>query len=90
MGLAFNLSKNAGNTFRNNFNGESSTNYLTLNTYWITYPVKVGFVLNKKFDISVSYAFKTSLTDNMDHESKVINNYSIDLTSIRAGINYNF
>ncbi|HMG10718.1 MAG TPA: hypothetical protein VK609_19535 [Mucilaginibacter sp.] len=90
MGLAFNLSKNTGNTFRNNFNGESSTNYLSLNTYWITYPVKVGFVLNKKFDISVSYAFKTSLTDNMNHEAKVINNYSIDLTSIRAGINYNF
>jgi hypothetical protein len=90
MGLAFNLSKNTGNTFRNNFNGESSTNYLSLNTYWITYPVKVGFVLNRKFDISVSYAFKTSLTDNMNHEAKVINNYSIDLTSIRAGINYNF
>jgi hypothetical protein len=90
MGLAFNLSKNNGNTFRNNFNGESFTNYLSLNTYWITYPVKVGFVLNRKFDISVSYAFKTSLTDNMNHEAKVINNYSIDLTSIRAGINYNF
>jgi len=90
MGLAFNLSKNTGNTFRNNFNGESSTNYLSLNTYWITYPVKVGFVLNKKFDISVSYAFKTSLTDNMNHEAKVINNYSIDITSITAGINYNF
>lgn len=90
MGLAFNLSKNTGNDFHNNFTGESASNYLSLNTYWITYPVKAGFVINKKFDISISYAFKTSITDNANNEAKNINNYSINLTSLRAGINYNF
>jgi hypothetical protein len=89
-GIAVNFSKNTGNSFHNIATNTTTDNYLTLNTNWITYPIKAGFVLNKKFDISLAYAFSTSVTNNATSKAASNGNYSINVSSIRAGVSYIF
>jgi hypothetical protein len=89
-GIAVNFSKNTGNSFHNITTNTTTDNYLALNTNWITYPIKAGFVLNKKFDISLAYAFSTSVTNNATSKAASNGNYSINVSSIRAGVSYIF
>jgi hypothetical protein len=81
-GLAINIAKDSGNSLYNPKLDKTDENYLYLSKNWFNFPIKLGIVLNKKIDIWASYTTPASITDN--------SKYSIDATSIKAGINYQF
>lgn len=89
-GLAFNFSKNKGDELYNGYTQVTEKHYLNVNSYWINYPVKVGIVLNRKIDISIAYIISTSITNNISSGSKTSGDYSLNLSSILAGVHYNF
>lgn len=93
-GLAINIVKNSGNVMHNNDLNRDSRNYLTLNSNFFSGSVKAGIVLSDKIDIGITYVLSTSVTDNVKGGALPnmgnSNNYSLNLSGIRAGINYIF
>lgn len=70
VGAAFSISK-----YDNNTN-------LGVTDGWTYFPLKLGIVINKKFDISIAYSSSVGITNT--------NSYEIAISSLQAGVNYNF
>lgn len=63
----------------------SNNNLLSFDKNWLGFPIKTGLIVNKAFEINVSYAIPTTLNSD-----KTSGNYSIKQSSFKAGINYHF
>ena len=91
-GLAVNFSSYSNNVFYNAYNNATDSPFLGLNKIWFSLPVKVGVAAFKNLDIYVSYSYAQSLTSNATGSGSNgnSNNYSLNVSSIRVGINYIF
>lgn len=84
VGASLNISRyNGNNSIQNVDNKRSETkDVLNLSKGWTSFPLKAGAVINKKFDVSITYipsaAFSKSLT------------YDVTATTIQASLNYLF
>ncbi|HEY9195272.1 MAG TPA: hypothetical protein VIM77_03380 [Mucilaginibacter sp.] len=81
-GLSYAFAKTSGNSIYNANLKTTTYNYLSLSPGLISFPVKLGIVLNKKTDIYLSYSTPAAITNSSE--------YTINTTSIKAGINYEF
>jgi len=72
VGAAFSGSK---------YNNNNNTN-VGVTDGWTYFPLKLGIVINKKFDISVAYSAAAGITNS--------NSYEIAVSSLQAGLSYNF
>ncbi|MDB5130260.1 MAG: hypothetical protein JWR02_9 [Mucilaginibacter sp.] len=88
-GLSMNLSRYSGNSVYNPVTTYTETNYSGVNQQWFSIPVKAGIILNKNIDISLSYNFPTSITDDVGGKHQDFN-YSLKLSSAQATLNYIF
>jgi hypothetical protein len=70
VGAAF-----SGSKYNNNTN-------LGVTEGWTYFPLKLGIVVNKKFDISVAYSSSAGITNS--------NSYEIAVSLLQAGLSYNF
>jgi len=88
-GLLINFSQYTGNSVYNPVTNQNQTNYSGLNQHWLSVPLKAGIILKNHIDISLTYNFPISISDNLGgtHEDF---NYSINLTSLQAMISYIF
>ncbi|WP_184541853.1 outer membrane protein [Mucilaginibacter sp. FT3.2] len=84
-GASFNITKYGGNTFYNKQAGRSANiihDYLTLESGWTSFPLKIGAVLNKKLDFWVSYIPNATFSRNLG--------YSVQVSAVQVGLNYVF
>ncbi|QEC79406.1 hypothetical protein [Mucilaginibacter ginsenosidivorax] len=81
-GMSYAFVKTTGNSIYNSHLQTTIPNYLSLSSGLISFPVKLGITVAKKVDIYISYSTPAAITNSRD--------YSIDATSIKAGINYEF
>jgi hypothetical protein len=70
VGAAF-----SGSKYNNNTN-------LGVTDGWTYFPLKLGIVINKKFDISVAYSLSAGITNSTTYEMAV--------SSLQTGLSYNF
>ncbi|WP_184541854.1 hypothetical protein [Mucilaginibacter sp. FT3.2] len=90
VGASINVSKNSGNVLHTDKTNTNSYNYLPLNKSYFSFPIKLGIVLNNRFDVAIAYAYAQSITNNASNGGQDSSNYSIDVSNIRAGISYLF
>lgn len=81
-GLSYTFVKTTGNSIYNGYLKSTTDNYLSLSSGLISFPLKLGIVVNKNIDIYASYSSPAAITNSRD--------YTINETSIKAGINYQF
>ncbi|MDN3547027.1 hypothetical protein [Mucilaginibacter aquaedulcis] len=77
-GVAANFSKYTGNVYHNNYSNQTTNDVLDVSSAWISFPVKIGVVLAKQFDISAVYIPSASMASSMR------------ASSLQAGIAYIF
>jgi len=81
-GISYTFVKTSGNSIYNSYLQRTFSNYLSLSSGLISFPVKLGVTIAKKIDIYVSYSTPAAITNSRD--------YTINANSIKAGINYEF
>jgi hypothetical protein len=77
-GPSLNFSNYKGNSYHNNYSGQTAEPALETSSAWVSYPVKAGIVLGKKLDAGVTYVFPTESAS------------SIKATSVQVGLSYLF
>lgn len=85
-GLSLNLSQYSNNIkqFENYKNHEvEDMKKMDLSGFWVAVPVRIGTVLNKKYEVYAQYNYPVSAITNYT-------NYSISVTSWQVGFNYSF
>lgn len=88
VGFMVNVTSYSGNTATDNSDpSHMLVNVLILDKRWLSYPVKAGLLLNKKLEVALSYAFPSSITGVA---ATSVNNYSLNLSSLKGGLNYHF
>jgi hypothetical protein len=88
LGLMINFTSYSGNTVTNNADPTSvRNNVLVLDKRWLSYPIKAGLLLNKKIEVALSYSLPTSITSIASSPAA---DYSLNLSSFKAGVNYHF
>ncbi|AYL94143.1 hypothetical protein [Mucilaginibacter celer] len=88
IGLMLNLTSYGGNNITNNADPTSvRTNILVLDTRWLSYPIKAGVLLNKNIEVALAYSLPVSITNIAATNTA---NYSLNLSSFKAGVNYHF
>jgi len=87
-GLAINLSSYSGDSYVNTVTNETESDF-GLSKKWFSFPFKAGIILNKKLDVSLTYIYQQSISDNVSgtHQNY---NYSFNLQSVQFGIGYIF
>lgn len=63
----------------------SNNNLLSFDKNWLGFPIKTGLIVNKAFEVNISYAIPTTLNSD-----KTSGNYSIKQSNFKAGIYYHF
>jgi hypothetical protein len=83
-GASLNISRYKGNNgIKNADNTISETkNVLNLSKGWTSFPLKLGAIINKKFDVSITYIPSAAFSESLA--------YYVTATTVQAGINYNF
>lgn len=64
----------------------SNNNLLSFDKNWLGFPIKAGLIINKAFEVNVSYAIPATINSG----DKTSGNYSIKQSGFKAGINYHF
>jgi hypothetical protein len=88
-GLWVNISQYSGNSIYNPVTAQTTTNFLGLNDRWLSIPLKAGIILKKDWDISLTYSFSESITNNAGGTREDLN-YSLNLSTLQVGLNYIF
>ncbi|MGF7039917.1 outer membrane protein [Mucilaginibacter lappiensis] len=83
-GASLNISRYKDNYVTINYDNKVSAAHADpkVTKGWTSFPLKVGIVLNKKYDLFVSYSASAPFTDAAE--------YDIVASSIQAGLNYSF
>jgi hypothetical protein len=92
LGFSINRAFYSGNSFTYPSTGQTYNNFLSLNQTYYTIPFKAGVIIAKNVELFVVYNYSESFTDNTSSKALVSDgeNYSLNMSSIRVGINYNF
>ena len=88
-GFSFNYSTYTGNNVYNPVINENQTNYTGLNKRWLSFPLKVGIILKKQFDCSISYFIPATISNNTDGYYSDYDG-TFKLQTIKIGLAYIF
>jgi len=86
FGFAFNLSTYSDGHFTASDGTVTSANF-GLDPQWLSIPVKSGVILNKKLEISLSYSFPVSISDQISGDYRNYD-YSFKLQTVQLSLNY--
>lgn len=90
-GVSFNFSGYTGNSINNSQSGVTEDHYLTLNSRWISVPLKAGIVISKHIDLWANYSFPINITDDSNSPSRHQNfDYKLKISTTQAGLSYIF
>jgi hypothetical protein len=85
VGVAFNNSSYKGNTVYNSFTKATTVNYLNLDEQWFSISLKIGVIVNRKFDVTINYYPPSTISGNYNDYK-----YGLNMQSLQVGLSYIF
>ncbi|HEY2581256.1 MAG TPA: hypothetical protein VGI43_05600 [Mucilaginibacter sp.] len=89
VGLSINFSQYTGNTVYDPYTHDTYTDFSGLNDRWLSVPIKTGIILKNHLELLLTYIPTVSISDNHAGTHQDFD-YSLNYTSLQAGLGYIF